>query len=62
MSHRARAAWYRQCAAEFRELAEGKPVGPVQDRLIALAEEYERLAGMIERGETPERELVARLN
>jgi hypothetical protein len=58
MSPRAREAWYRECAAEFRALAEAKPVGPVQDRLIALAEEYERLAGMVERGETPERELA----
>jgi hypothetical protein len=39
-------------------LAEAKPVGPVQDRLIALAEEYERLAGMVERGEAPERALA----
>jgi len=42
-SPRERAVHYRHYAAQIRDLAKGEPDGPLRDRLIEIAGEYEEL-------------------
>jgi hypothetical protein len=39
----ARAAHYRDQAAQLRDMAEAEPVGRLRDRLLDLAAQYDRL-------------------
>lgn len=43
-----RAAYLREQAAKFREIARTEPSGSVRDRLVALAGQCEQLAQSIE--------------
>ena len=40
----ARAAHYREQAAQLRDMAEAEPIGKLRDRLLDVAAQYDRLA------------------
>ena len=43
-----RAAYYRDKAAQFREIAAAEPIGRLRDRLLHLARQYDEVAGIVE--------------
>jgi hypothetical protein len=43
-----RAAYYRDKAAQFREIAEAEPIGRLRDRLLHLAQQYDDVAEIVE--------------
>ena len=43
-----RAAYYRDKAAQFREIAEAEPIGRLRDRLLHLARQYDDVAKIVE--------------
>jgi hypothetical protein len=47
-SQRDRAAYYQLDAARFRKMAEAEARAAVRDRLVALAQNYQRVASTLE--------------
>ena len=47
-SSRDRIVFYRTDAARFRRMAEAESRAPVRDRLVALAQDYRRIAESLE--------------
>jgi hypothetical protein len=43
-----RAAYYRDKAAQLREIAEAEPIGRLRDRLLHLAQQYDDVAEIVE--------------
>ena len=43
-----RAAYYREKAAQFREIAEAEPIGRLRDRLLYLARQHDDVAAIVE--------------
>jgi len=43
-----RAAYYRDKAAQFREIAEAEPIGRLRERLLHLARQYDDVAEIVE--------------
>jgi hypothetical protein len=43
-----RAAYYRDKAAQCREIAEAEPIGRLRDRLLHLAQQYDDVAEIVE--------------
>ena len=51
----ARAAHYREQAAQLRDMAEAEPIGKLRDRLLDVAAQYDRLVEglVVGNGPTP---------
>ncbi len=49
----ARAAHYREQAAQLRDMAEAEPIGKLRDRLLDVAAQYDRLAEGLAMGNRP---------